>query len=479
MHGKSLWISLGFVLLLSTATHAAPISSGLDDQQSVEVTVYNSNVGLVKDTRRLQLPAGQGELRFMDVASAILPFTVHVQSLEPSGGLTVLEQNYEYDLMDPNKLLDKYVGKTIKLLDVNEYQGKKETVQAQLLSNNNGQIYKINNEIHLGAPGYKILPEIPENLIAQPTLMWLYDNKTAKPQNVQVSYLTNSINWNADYIVVVNKDDNAAGLSGWVTLDNKSGATYKNAKLKLVAGEVNRVQPAMLAKGQMMMADMAMERAAAAPQFTEQSFFEYHIYDLQRPTTIKDNQTKQVSLLEADNVRIQKEFLARGNQSYFYSNFFSSGNRQVIKMPVEVYLKFKNSKENRMGMPLPAGTMRLYKEDAQKSQQFIGEDAIEHTPKDEEVELKVGEAFDVVAERVQTDFQQRPRVYETAWEVTVRNHKDAAITVGLIEPVQGDWEVTQNSHPYKKADAHTLRFDVEVPKDGEVTVKYRVQVRML
>ncbi len=466
---------LASLLLFNCPVYATAISSTTDDQQSVEVTVYNSNIGLVKDTRQLRLPQGEGEIRFRGVASSILPYTVQIQSLNAPGSLTVLEQNYEYDLMNSDKLLDKYLGKNIKLLTINKDQDKKEIVDATLLSNNNGQIYRINNEIYLGYPGYQILPEIPENLIAQPTLAWVYDNKSSSPQIVQVAYLTDNITWQADYVVVVNNGDTSANIGGWVTLDNKSGATYNNAKLKLVAGQVNRVQEnkySPLRAGRL----AAVAMAAVGEQFQEQPFFEYHIYDLQRRTTIKDNQTKQVNLLQADGVGIEKEYLVRGEQNYFYSNFGSGG---PMKVPVNVYLKFKNSKANHMGMPLPSGTIRLYKRDAQNSLEFAGEDTIRHTPKDEEAQIKAGEAFDIVAERQQMDFRQNFRSYETAWEVAIRNHKDSNIMVGIVEPVNGDWEVLESSVPYKKINATTIRFDVGIAKDQEVKVTYRVRVRNL
>jgi len=456
-------------LFISGASHAADLTSSIDDQKSVEVTVYNSNIGLVKDTRRIQIPEGEGELRFMDVASGILPYTVHIQSVDSPDSLNVLEQNYEYDLMDSNKLLDKYVGKNIKIMTMS-HENKKDIVEATLLSNNEGQIYKINNEIYLGYPGSQILPELPENLIAKPTLTWDYDNRNPLPQIIQVAYLTDNITWQADYIVVVNKEDTSADIEGWVTLDNKSGATYRNARLKLVAGQVNRVQAAEPVRARMGMQAM---KAAFAPQFQEQTFFEYHIYDLQRRTTIKDNQTKQVQLLQAYGVGIEKEYLVRGEQNYFYNNY-SGG--EPLKVPVNVTLTFKNSQANHMGMPLPSGTIRLYKKDARDSMEFAGEDSLGHTPKDENVEIKAGEAFDIVATRTQTDFQQNQRSYETAWEIAVRNHKDGKIRVGLVEPVNGDWEVLESSIPYKKLDAHTIRFDADVDKDQEVKVTYRIRV---
>ena len=473
------WIwAICLIITVGTFDAAAAqdfLTSTLEDQKNVEVTVYNSDIGLVKDTRRIDLKKGEGELRFMDVAAYINPVTVHIKSLNDPKSFMVLEQNYEYDLMDANKLLDKYVGQKVKLLTYNEYQDKKEEIEAELLSNNNGQIFKIGNEIHLGHPGYKILPKIPENLIAKPTLSWQYANSGAKEHEVEVSYLTNYINWKADYIVVVNKDDTKADVSGWVSLDNRSGATYTNAKLKLVAGEINRVS-AMggLEASAYRMADMAM---AAKEQFVEQSFFEYHIYDLQRRTTIKNNQTKQINLLEAADVKTEKELLVHGQNYYFIGQYAG----QQLKDPVEVFIKFKNEEANNLGMPLPAGTMRLYKKDQQDSLQFIGEDRIEHTPKDEMVKLKIGKAFDVVEERKQSAFQSEyvggDYVYESEWEITLRNHKEEDVVVGIIEPMAyANWQILSATHPYEKKDAFTVQFTVPVPKDKEVKLIYRIEV---
>ena len=476
---KTLLVILSVVLIgvfVNTSSRAAALVSTLDDQQSVEVTVYNSNLGLVKDTRRLNLSQGRGELRFMDVASSIMPYTVKVQG---SDALTILEQNYEYDLMDSNKLLDKYVGKNVKLQNTHEFQDRKEVVDAVLLSNNSGQIYKINNEIHLGAPGYVVLPEIPENLVSKPTLTWKYDNPKSQSQTVQVSYLTDNINWKADYVLSVNEDDTVGDLSGWVTLDNTSGATYKDAKLKLIAGQVNRVQQypgRMFDKAQ----NARMELAQAAPMMQEHGFFEYHIYDLPYKTTIKDKQTKQLALLQGDGARLTKEFVVNAGilENYFWYKTTETGK---IKMPVEVKIKIKNSKENHLGMPLPQGTVRIYKQDHDKSQQFIGEDAIEHTPKDEEISLKVGEAFDVVAESRQTDFKQIDAwTFESEWEITLRNHKETPISVAVIEPVSfglSNFDILSSTHPYKKLNTTTVRFDVPVAKDQETVLTYRVRMR--
>jgi hypothetical protein len=435
----------------------------------VEVAVYNNHIGLIKETRKIILPTGEGELRFMGVASQIMPVTVHVKSLNYPNDFSVVEQNYEYDLINANKLLDKYVGKKIKIIVWNEYQDRKETIEAVLLSNNIGQIYKINNEIFIGHPGIKVLPEIPEDLIARPTLTWLYDNKTTKEHNLEVSYLTNDISWKADYVVVLNKEDTSADISGWVTLDNESGATYRNARLKLIAGDVHRATKVYRDK-----VDMTIFREGrVAPQFAEKPFFEYHIYDLQRKTTIKDNQTKQVSLLEAAGAKIQKTFIVESPQGIFTRQYRSNNSKQ----PVNVYIKFVNTEDNNLGIPIPEGVMRLYKKDSEGSLLFIGEDRVEHTSVDEEISLKIGKAFDIVAERIQTDYKQKTsKLHESEWEITLKNHKKEDVVVSILESLSGNWSVISNSHPYTKEDAFTIKFDVNVPKDDEVKIKYRLLV---
>ena len=467
-----LYILFLIVILFSSAVKAEKndvSESTADDQINVEVAVYNNNIGLIKETRKITLPSGRGELRFMGVASHIMPVTVHVSSLNFPNNFSVVEQNYEYDLINADKLLDKYVGKKIKIVVWNEYQDRKETVEAILLSNNNGQIYKINNEIFIGHPGIKVLSNIPDDLIAKPTLTWLYDNSTTNEHNLEVSYLTNNLGWKADYVVVLSEDDTSGNISGWVTLDNKSGATYKNAHLKLIAGDVNRVTDVSGNKVVMM---SHMERRLT-PQFEEKPFFEYHIYDLQRETTIKDKQTKQVSLLEAAGVKIQKVFLAEGSQGIF-TRYYQRNNS---KQPVNVYIKFMNTEENNLAKPIPEGIMRLYKKDSEGSQLFIGEDRIDHTSVGEEISLKIGEAFDVIAERVQTDYKQISKgLHESEWEITLKNHKDVDVIVNIIEPLTGNWSVINNSHPYTKKDAFTINFDIPVPKDKEVKVKYRLQI---
>lgn len=470
MDMKSIIFLLALCVLPARVWAQDALKSTREDQTQIAVTVYNSNLALVKESRALDLKQGKGELRFMDVAAYIIPESVHIKAVKPGQEFMVLEQNYEYDLMNQNKLMDKYVGQNLQILDANPYQDRKDLIDAHLLSNNDHQpVYKIGDKIYLGHPGIPVLPEIPENLIAQPTLTWLFENSTPVDL-IEVSYLTTNMNWKADYVLALNEDDTLADLSAWVTIDNQSGAAYDNAALKLIAGEVHRAQ-ALTDKAEYM-EERVMMKSTGAP-FVEKQFFEYHIYDLNRKTTLKDRQTKQISLLESKGIKILKEYTVYGNKTQYNRQYYEENPKQ----PVNVNVKFRNDEQNHLGMPLPKGIVRLYKEDDQASLQFVGEDSIEHTPKDEDVSLKVGEAFDIVAEKRQTEFKNiTTRMIETGWEIKLKNHKDQDVTVAVIEPLNGDWSVVMNSHPYKKLDAFTIRFDIPVPKDQTVTVTYTARI---
>ena len=447
---------------------AAPVSVTRDDQREVMVTIYNGNLGLVKDLRETRLPAGQSEVQFMDVAALIDPTTVHLKSLTDALGLKILEQNYEYDLLTSQKLMEKYVGRKVRL-----YQSDGAYHEATLLSTN-GPVFEINGQIHMGHYGRLVLPSLPENLVSKPTLVWLLRNQTARPQRVEASYLTSGITWKADYVMVVDAADKLSDLTGWVTIDNKSGATYGNAALKLVAGDVNRAQDARRDQRMMELAAKAASPAVASQDFKSEGFFEYHLYTLDGRTTIKDNQTKQLSLMAANEVPITKELVYYGAPDY-YRNAYGV---PVSNQKIAVYFEVKNSKENRLGLPLPKGKIRVYKADASGSQQFIGEDWIDHTPKDESVKIKMGNAFDLVGERTQKDFKKIGwNLYEVEWEIALRNHKTEPQTVTVIEPVPGDWQVLTSTHTYKKIQAHTLKYQIPVPKEGATKLTYRVRVR--
>jgi hypothetical protein len=438
-----------------------------EDQVALEITVYNNNLGLVKDQRQVKLGAGLQELKFMDVAAQIIPTSVSIKSLQSP--FTILEQNYEFDLLSPRKLLDKYVGKEVKLFTKNPYSEREETVSAVLLANNdNLPVFQIGRDITFNHPGRILFPEIPKDLISKPTLVWLLENKVPSAPKIEVLYLTNGLNWKADYVLVLNEQDTRAGLSGWVTIDNKSGAAYPEAKLKLVAGDINRV------KEDLVRPQKAMAREAAAPPFKEESFFEYHIYTLDRKTTLKQNQTKQISLLDAQEVPVKKEFIYPGAQYYYRSKV----GEVISNQKIGVFVQLTNTSENHLGMPLPKGVVRAYKRDRDGSLQLIGEDSIDHTPKNEKIRLKLGEAFDLKAERRQTRWEKLASdTYESAYEITVRNHKKEDVVVEVNEPLPGDWKVLESSLPFVKKDASTIAFKVPIAKDQEARLTYRVRVR--
>lgn len=446
----------------------------MNDQTDLAVTVYNSNVALVRDTRELALPNGEFRLKFSDVAASINPATVHLRSLANPEKLGVVEQNYEYDLLDPQKLLQKYVGREVTLLHrvmkngVLDWQEEKAT----LIADNNGPVWKIGGEIVTGlsGEGYRF-PDVPANLYSHPTLLWTLENSGAAHQKVEASYLASNISWSADYVLNVARDDTTAGIDGWVTLVNNTGTEFRNAHLQLVAGQLNRVMAeSAVANG--VARDMLAMKAAPMQQ---ESFSEYHLYTLNHTTTIADKESKQVSMLDAAAFPVQKTYVVNG-QNYYYRSQYSPG--APIKDPVLVYYKFKNSEKSGLGMPLPAGTVRVYQADSHGGALFVGEDHIDHTPKDEEVSVHIGNAFDIVAERKQTDYSKiSDRVYEMEYEIKLRNHKDAPVTVEVNEPIGGDWQILSSTFPAKKTAAFAAQFEVPVAKDGESVLKYRVRVR--
>jgi hypothetical protein len=441
-----------------------------DDRQSVSITVYNQNFGLVREVRDVTFTRGTASLEFQDVAQHIQPETVHIRPL--NGGLRVLEQNYQYDLLNPQKLLEKYVGRTVTVYRYNQATGRDEPHEAEVLSVNGGPILRIGDEITFNFPGRFSFPEIPGNLIAKPTLMWMLDSQRPRHE-LEVSYLTNNMNWKADYVFVIDESDSRGDLTGWVTLTNQSGTSYQNARLKLVAGEVQRVVNRTGGR----MRDEAMKAMAASeavPQFSEESFFEYHLYTLDRPTTLEENEQKQVTLLEGEGVGIDKRMIFYGAQYYYRGSY----GEVVSNQKVGVYLDIQNSERNKLGMPLPKGVVRVYKADKSGAQQFIGEDRIDHTPRDERIRIKMGEAFDVVGDRRQMEYKVISGcVSESAWEVKLRNHKDERAQVEVIEPIGGDWQVLSSNRRYQKLDAHTFKYVVDIGARGEETIRYRVRVR--
>lgn len=431
----------------AAAKDAPPqVSSTEADRTSAEITVYNVGLGLVKDRRNVTLPTGESTLLFMDVASQVIPSSVSVRSVKEGDAVSVLEQNYEYELLSAAKLLEKYVGRTVRIRYRSPYTDREDEKEAKVLAYNDGQpVLMIDNEVTFGVPGSYIFPEVPRDLIARPTLSWLLGAKESGKRELETLYLTNGMTWRADYVLVLGADEDRADLSGWVTLDNRSGATFLHSRLKLVAGNVHRVREDLGRRGYpAAKAAMAME---AAPQFKESELFEYHLYALSRPTDVRNNQSKQVGLLAAEGVPVKKEYVFHGADHYYRA-------RQAGEI------------------------VRVYKRDREDALQFVGENSIDHTPKEEKVRLKLGDAFDVVGDRKQADWKVvSANTYEAAYEISLRNHRKEAVTVRVVEPIPGEWKILDATHPHEKEDSGTAVFAVKVDPDREVTLRYRVRIR--
>jgi len=463
--------------MVGALAQGAEQRSNLADQQGVAITIYNNDLALVKDHRKIQLKPGASALAFRDVSAKMRPETAMLRSLSAPASLSVFEQNFDFDLLTPQKMLEKYVGQTVSVVRTNTATGQETTELATVLSANNGVVLKIGQRIETGLPGRLVFGDVPPNLRDRPTLVMSLNNTADAAQDVELSYLTGGLSWRADYVAELNAADDKLDISGWVTLTNTSGTTYSNARLQLVAGDVNRVVQRPQRDAQIMMS-MAPAPVAKA-NMAQESLFEYHLYTLGRTTTLAENQTKQVALLSASGVMARKELLLRGSDYYYQSSAGNIGQ----KMKVGVFVEFDNKESAHLGMPLPKGVVRVYKKDSAGNAQFVGEDSIDHTPKNEKVRLKLGEAFDVTADKKQTDFKKLSGdgkfnyVYESAYEIVLKNAKKEAVTVVLQEPMPGDWRVTSESQAHIKGSSNTAIWRVSVPAEGSSTLTYRALVR--
>ncbi len=469
--------------MLSTLAAAAALAA----PTSTEVTVYNQGMGFIKEVRAAKLKKGTQSMLVENVAQLIDPTSVGFKCLSNPGSVGVLEQNYQYDLISPQSILAKSVGKKIRLTRAIGMQ--KETVTGTLLSSptsvvntGNGQEYSYNGLVIRADDGRIILSpegeidvmEMPEGLISTPSLIWELDSDKEQDAQIELSYLTEGMTWSANYVLTLDKDA-TADLQGWVSLSNLSGMSFKDATLKLLAGEVNTLKPK-----EQSYADSSPRVALAKAgrgQMTEESLFEYHLYTLQRPATVRNKENKQLSLLTGEDVPVKKQIIFDSMAGYdgYYPDEGQVGTGQLSPL---VKLKFTNDEKSHLGMPFPAGKVRIYSRDSKGSVQFLGEDMIKHTPKDEKISLNVGRSFDIRADRKRTNFTRvsSQRVRES-FEIEVRNRKAVAETVYLYERHWGDWKVTDKSDNFVKEDASTVVFELKL-KPGEVkTVSYTVETK--
>ncbi|MCB2230884.1 DUF4139 domain-containing protein [bacterium] len=435
---------------------AMPVASALADD--IAVTVYNSNLGVVSETRSLDFTKGQDRLAFRDVPSSIDPNSVRFELLDGSGDVSILEQNYAFDLVSADQMYSKYIDQPIELVDEDG-----ELYSGTLLAYGSGTVTLRGNDggiqiIQMSQIRETNFPSLPDGLITRPTLFWNYNSSISGSREARVSYQTTNIFWSAEYVGLLDKDDKLLDLSGWASINNTSGKTYTDATLKLIAGDINRVQDIQIRGGRM--EPMMLEKSAYSG-FEEKSFFEYHMYTLPRKATIANKEIKQISLFEPARTSVSKLYL-----------FQPSENATQVKVAV----KFTNTGDAGLGMPLPAGRVRLFKADSDGSTILLGEDQIQHTPKDEEVKLTVGYAFDIVAEETTVDRQRISKsVEDQTFEIDLRNRKDEPVVVTVEKRLWGFWEVRDASFEYEKKDATTLTFDITVPAGEEITARYTVR----
>jgi hypothetical protein len=450
------------------------------DQTNLAVTIYNGDLALVKDARKVKLGGGDNLLAWREVSARMQPETALLHALD-GGKLILREQNFDFDLLSPQKLLEKSVGDPVRVIRTQPITGAEFAESATVLAANNGVVLQFIDRVETGIPGRLAFSSVPKELRDRPTLSMLINSdgpahpyQTAE-RSLELSYLTGGLAWKADYVAELSGNEGQIDLNGWVTLTNTSGTPYPNARLQLVAGEVNRVPTERLKSAPMA---RAMIMAEAAPEMKEENLFEYHLYTLEHPTTLGDNQTKQVALLSAQQVQVSKEYRLTGGNWYYMGQHGDLGQ----KLKPSVFMEFSN-KGDQLGIPLPKGIVRVYKKDSANRAQFIGEDRIDHTAKGEVVRLKLGEAFDITADKKQTDYQKlagfntRSGLIETAYQLEIRNAKNEPVQVQVVEPMPGEWQMIQESHPHKKDGAHTATWDIPVPAEGKTVLTWRVRAK--
>ncbi len=424
----------------------------------IAVTVYNNDLGVIRERRTIEIGRGESVYSFTDVAALIDPTSVHLRAMG-GGGLEVLEQNFEYDLLSSEKLYRKYFEKRVEV-----YVKEGEVLTGTLLSVAGGS-FVIRSEreeklvvVASGSVQHVELLGTAEGFVTRPTLVWTIQNDGNATREVEIEYLTRGLSWHAEYVALADEESRSIDFAGWVSVDNRSGADYEDARLKLIAGDVNR------AARYMPTIDITSShaRAAKGPQVTERELFEYHLYEIGRPTTIRNQQVKQISFLANTRVPVHKEFL--------YEPRKQSDKIQVI-------LELKNSKEDGLGIALPAGKVRVFQDDGQGGSEFIGEDRIDHTPRNEKMRLLIGYAFDLVAERKILDTKRLGKSGQRQTvEIKLRNRKDDEVEIKVLEWLGGDWTIENETHSHRKEDAHKAEWKVAVPADGETVISYTVRI---
>lgn len=466
--------------LLALACLAAPLTAlaqpaetsvDLERRTGLALTIYNADLALVRDVRRVELQEGENRLAFSGVSGQLRPETASLEPAADGATFRVVEQSFDFDPISPQKLLEASVGRTVRVVTTHPTTGEESVEEATVLSAADGVVLQIGDRIETGVPGRLVFDSVPPGLRARPTLVVTLDTPLAASAPLALSYLSGGLTWRADYVGELDPAEKRLDLKVWATLSNTSGSSYPDARLQLVAGDVNLAEPLRPPTPR---PGLAMARAElAAPDVSEESVSDYHLYSLERPVTLAQNQTKQIALMTLEGVPVTKE--------YRLENALQLGPQpQTTKPAVGAWLLFANDEAAGAGEPLPRGVVRIYRRQPAGAAVFLGADRLDHTPKGGKVELRLGRAFDLAAERRQTEFT-RPgadrNLYEAGYEVVLRNGGDAPATVVVRETIPGDWEMLAESHKHAKRAANQAEWRIDVPAAGAATLTYRARVR--
>lgn len=441
----------------------AKYESTIKQQTAIEVTVYNEDIGLIRDQRKVKLPKGLIKFELIDIAKHIEAPTVFCRSITAPEKFVILEQNCEFECVEPEKLLNKYEGKEVRIYRKNLAKDKIEPVAATILYHGrDGLLYQVGDEITLSAPTQIVFPNVSQNIVAKPAITWLLQNDHSFPQTIETIYLAKGISWNADYHMVLNPEESEAEIFAWATINNNSGIDFNNAKLKLVAADVN------LSSSQ----DSADYCRSPESQFEEEPFADSHSYFLGRKTTLKNGEKKKIGLLRAGKVNVHKEYrLSGGSLRKILDETDVSGPEDVT-----VHYKINNNKSCGLGLPLPKGTVHAYKKSSNGDIQFIGQDDIGHLPVNEATTVKLGAAFDIKATRIQKDFKKlSDEFYEAAFDIVIRNHKTENVMIRILEPIDSQWEIIKSSHEFARINSDWVVCAISVESDKEITLTYRIR----
>lgn len=441
------YFSMMLLLILTTLSASS---------QKTSITIYNNDFGVVNETRTIQFQKGLNVIKITDIPAQIIPTSVNIKL---NG--TVLEQNYQYDLVSMNSLLNRFIDKEITIV------GDNKSFTGKLLSTNSNELVLQANDKIITLPNiddYRIeLQNIKEELITKPTLVWQVLSNSAGNQDVNLSYMTNSINWHAEYVGVLDKDEKTMSFNSWVSIQNNSGGSFRDATLKLIAGDVKLAQDEFIGQQDVMMVKTRM--MTEEPEFKQEEFFEYHIYELNNPTTIANSEIKQISLFNIQNVKVDKK--------YIYSNYYPYNTNGKVA----VFIEFMNTKENNLGLPIPKGKVKMFKQRGDANE-FVGEQYIDHTTSGEKIRINTGNAFDIVVDEKMTESERiSEKVFDNTYSIKIKNRKKEPVTVEVIRVMWGDWQILQNNFEYVRESANKVVFKVPVKSMSESELKFKVRFK--